>query len=210
MATKKKRAKPGKPPPHPGQPTKYNERMASRILALAEAGNSYEEIASKVGIAPRTLLNWLGKYPDFRAALKDSRNMAIDLVEGALFQNAMGHSHPAVKHFYDSKTGKIISQPYIERHKPDTTAQIFFLKNRAPDRWRDVHKLEHGGAGGGPIQHVVEERRRLFVEVVAEPATAELAEQLAMQMAQRRLEQLREAETRRLPAANGENQEDQA
>lgn len=188
---RKKKLKPGRKPlpKKKGPPSGYNERMAETILELARKGNSEVEIAAKVGISETTLHNWKGKHPDFYEALKKSRNFAIDMVEGALFQNAMGYSHPAVKHFHDAKRGEVVTEDYIERYKPDTTAQIFFLKNRAPDRWKDVNKHEHAGAGGGAIQVAVEERRRLFVEVVAEPRTADLAEQLAMQLAQRRLAQ---------------------
>ncbi len=32
---------------------------------------------------------------------------------------------------------KTIHVPYKKHIQPDTTAQIFWLKNRQPDRWRD-------------------------------------------------------------------------
>lgn len=191
----------------PGPESRYNERIVARILELARAGNSNAEIANKVGISPVTLWNWMGKHPDFSEALKMSKDFAVDMVEGALFQNAMGYSHPAVKMFYDGKAGKVVTQAFVERHKPDTIAQIFFLKNRAKDRWRD--KLDHEVAGkdGGPIEHAVEQRRRLFVDVVASPETADLAEQLAMQLAQKRLAQANDAE---LGSSDVENDEAQA
>ena len=31
---------------------------------------------------------------------------------------------------------------YVEHYPPDTTALIYWLKNRRPDRWRDVQNIE--------------------------------------------------------------------
>ena len=45
----------------------------------------------------------------------------------------------------DAKTGTEHIVPYTERYPPDTTAAIFWLKNRRPDLWRDKHRIEHSG-----------------------------------------------------------------
>jgi hypothetical protein len=34
-------------------------------------------------------------------------------------------------------------KPYVEHVPPDTTAAIFWLKNRNPAQWRDAWQLEH-------------------------------------------------------------------
>jgi len=46
---------------------------------------------------------------------------------------------------YDVSTGakKPVYAPYIEHVPPDTTAAIFWLKNRKPAQWRDAWQLEH-------------------------------------------------------------------
>jgi hypothetical protein len=41
-----------------------------------------------------------------------------------------------------TRDGKIVEHKYIEHYPPDTTAMIFFLKNRRPDRWRDVQRID--------------------------------------------------------------------
>jgi DNA-binding XRE family transcriptional regulator len=149
---KKKKTAKAKAPAKMGRPTSFSESLAGRILELAKSGATDNEIAAKVGISPTTLNNWKGKRPDFKQALKDAKSVADDLVEASLFRNACGYTHPAMKFFFDAKSGKVISQAYVEHHKPDTTAQIFWLKNRRKDEWRDSHKHEHSGKDGAPIE----------------------------------------------------------
>ena len=63
-----------------------------------------------------------------------------------MYHRANGYSHPAVK-FLTVSDGEgmgshIEALHYIEHYPPDTTAGIFWLKNRRPDRWRDVQRVE--------------------------------------------------------------------
>lgn len=134
-----------------GRPTTFNSRIATTIAVLAEEGKTDEEIAKKIGVNVHTLKNWKGEYADLVTALKDSRSVADGLVEATLFQRACGYSAPAVKVFYDAKTGQVIEHHYIEHYPPDTTACIFWLKNRQPKKWRDAHRLEVGNGDNKPI-----------------------------------------------------------
>jgi hypothetical protein len=71
--------------------------------------------------------------------------MADAEVAEKLFKRATGYSHDAVKIFNDQ--GAPLQVPYTEHYPPDTTACIFWLKNRRPDLWRDKveQQLEHSG-----------------------------------------------------------------
>lgn len=122
-----------------GRPSKFSQSLALRILELAKDGKTDEEIACVMGIAVSTLNNWKGNKKGFMEALKASKNVADALVEGALFQRAIGYSHPAVKIFCSE--GSIQSAPYTEVYPPDTTACIFWLKNRQKKRWRDCKEV---------------------------------------------------------------------
>lgn len=124
-----------------GRPTGYNLGIAARIIALAEQGKTDAQIAYEIGVSLSALSNWKAKHEDFKGALKDAKWVADELVEASLFQRAVGYSHRATKFFFDAKNGKVISQPYIEHHAPDTTACIFWLKNRQPEAWRDRHEI---------------------------------------------------------------------
>jgi len=65
-----------------------------------------------------------------------------DKVERSLFARATGYSYEAVKIFH-TKEGKTVKVPYTQHVPPDVTAQIYWLKNRRPDRWRDVQNIDH-------------------------------------------------------------------
>lgn len=148
----KTKAKRTKAPKKNGRPSDFSDRLVMRILELAKAGKTDAQIAADIGISASTLNNWKGSHPDFFTALKDAKAVADDLVVASLFQRAVGYRHSAVKFFYDPKTAKVVSQPYIENHAPDTTACIFWLKNRQPDLWRDKRETELTGKDGGPIK----------------------------------------------------------
>ena len=61
----------------------------------------------------------------------------------SLYERANGYTYDAVKIFMPAGAKKPVYAPYIEHVPPDTTACIFWLKNRDPARWRDTWQLEH-------------------------------------------------------------------
>jgi len=67
-------------------------------------------------------------------------------VERSLYHRAVGYSHDAVKILTVARgdgRSEVVQVPYVEHYPPDTTAAIFFLKNRRPDRWRDTQNIDH-------------------------------------------------------------------
>lgn len=124
-----------------GRPTAFCQGIVDQILALALDGHTDAAIAAKVGISLTTFKNWKAAYPDFLAALKESKATVDDLVENALLRRALGYQHPAVKIHFD-KFGKVGMARYTEHYPPDTTACIIWLKNRRPQAWRDVQGHE--------------------------------------------------------------------
>ena len=97
-----------------GRKSKYAEFLERKGLVLVEGwardGLTDDQIAHNIGISRATYYDWKNKHPDFLDALKRSKEVADYEVESALFKKA--------------KMG-------------DVTAQIFWLKNRRPDKWRD-------------------------------------------------------------------------
>ena len=47
--------------------------------------------------------------------------------------------------------GQVTLTPIIKHYPPDTTAAIFWLKNRKTDQWRDKQDVEHSGSVGVTI-----------------------------------------------------------
>jgi hypothetical protein len=64
-------------------------------------------------------------------------------VERSLYERAVGYNYEATKIFMPAGREKPVCAPYIEHVPPDTTAGIFWLKNRDPQHWRDTQQLEH-------------------------------------------------------------------
>lgn len=124
-----------------GRPTKFVGNLGEIIANLAREGKTEKQIATIVGICPRTLTYWKGEYPDFMRTLKEAKDVADDLVEASLFRRATGFHQPEEKLFLN-KWGKVVRDIQMRSYPPDTTAAIFWLKNRKAKEWRDAHLLE--------------------------------------------------------------------
>lgn len=140
-----------------GRPTSFNEAVRDKILQLAKDGKTEEQIAEIVGVHVNTLRNWKGKHQDFLWALNESKQVADDLVEASLFMRAVGYQHREEKVFCHE--GMIITHETAKQYPPDSTAAIFWLKNRQPDRWRDKQEVEHSG-NVGLAERLAQARKR--------------------------------------------------
>jgi transcriptional regulator with XRE-family HTH domain len=133
-----------------GRPSDYDKtRHPGWAKSLARRGLTQEQIAAEMGISCTTLKEWK-KHREFLTALKEGKSEADNKVEASLFQRAVGYSYKEVKHVDSEKDGKRVER-MTKFVPPDVTAQIFWLKNRRPDLWRDVKQQEITGKGGGPI-----------------------------------------------------------
>jgi hypothetical protein len=144
-AAKKSPAKKKAPAKHPGgRPSPYVERVHPKLAyALAVRGLTDEQMAEEIGISIPTFYAWQKKHPEFLKALKDGKENPDAAVEGALFKKAVGFKQLVKKPMVASGVVEIIE--FEQTVDPDTTAQIFYLKNRRPDRWRDKQEVEHTG-----------------------------------------------------------------
>lgn len=118
-----------------------------RLQALARDGATDADIASYIGISRDTLYAWKKKYPDFSDALKRGKEVVDIEVENALLKRALGYEYEEVtrKMTYapdGEPTGLAVTKIVTKRERPDVTAQIFWLKNRRPDLWRDVKNVD--------------------------------------------------------------------
>jgi hypothetical protein len=126
-----------------GRPTEYDPEFVAQAKKLAKLGATDIEIADFFMVSVRTLYRWKNIYPRFCQSLKAGKSQADDRVERALYQRATGFEHRAVK-IIASKTG-VQKVSYREFVVPDTTACIFWLKNRREKEWRDKSQHEHSG-----------------------------------------------------------------
>jgi len=96
----------------------------AKVEALAAQGLTVDEVAACLGVSRSTLYNRMGSEVDVLDALKRGRAKGMATITNALFQSAKGGN---------------------------TTAQIFYLKNRGPDEWRDRRQHELSGPDGKPL-----------------------------------------------------------
>lgn len=124
-----------------GRPTKFNEAITEKILQLCTAGKTTDQIAEIIGVNPRTIYNWMSSKPEFYQSLKESKQAADEIVEASLFHRATGYRDSWEKEVV-TKDGQVVTVTEELRVPPDTTAAIFWLKNRQPENWRDKTEVE--------------------------------------------------------------------
>ena len=107
-----------------------------KIEGWARDGLTDEQIALNIGISRSTLNTWKDRYSDISDTLKRGKDIVARQVESALLRRALGYEYEEVKKKFE---GDVLIEKTVTKKEviPDTTAQIFWLKNRKPDKWRD-------------------------------------------------------------------------
>jgi hypothetical protein len=152
---KKKRA-----PQKTGRKTDFRPEYIDLAQKLAAKGWTDLELADFFGVCRRTLMYWKSRHEDFAQALKVGKEIPDDRVVRSLYERAVGYTQPAVKIFMPAGAKKAVIVEHVEHIPPDTAACRYWLNNRRPDEWRD--KVEHTGAGGGPMQLQLTEQEQNF------------------------------------------------
>lgn len=132
-----------------GRLSTYQAKYAQQAKKACEAGFTDKEIAELLGCNQSTLYRWKAEHEEFAQALKVGKCKADDRVELSLYHRALGYSHPEV----DIRVveGQIVQTPLIKHYPPDTTAAIFWLKNRRKEEWRDKVDVDHGVQPDNPL-----------------------------------------------------------
>ena len=151
-------------------PRRYKSENAEQARKLALLGATRVELADFFGVNPNTIRDWQLVDAEFDRALSEGRAEADSRVERALFQRALGYSYEATKVF--ERNGKIVEHTVLQEVPPDTTACIFWLKNRASDRWRDIWRIKNEGEPGEPreVHLVISDMREAILQEVGKAA----------------------------------------
>ena len=115
------------------------------VTAWARDGLTEEQIAHNLGIGMSTLSKYKVEHIEIVEALKQGKEVIDYQVENQLLKRAMGYTYEEVT----SEVRVIDGEPVMMETKrvtkevaPDVTAQIFWLKNRKPNEWRDKKDLD--------------------------------------------------------------------
>lgn len=115
---------------------KINEWLEKDKLILLEGwardGLTDEQIAKNIGINRTTLYDWKKKETNIADALKKGKEIIDFEVENALLKRALGYEYE--EEIYENG---ILTKKVKKQVAPDTTAQIFWLKNRKKEQWRE-------------------------------------------------------------------------
>lgn len=105
-------------------------------------------MASFFDVDTSTLHRWKLEYPEFCDSIKAGKSKADDRVERSLYNRAVGYTYDSEK-IVTLSAGPLGSSiervPIVEHVPPDTTAMIFWLKNRRKADWRDKQEIENTG-----------------------------------------------------------------
>lgn len=146
--------------------SKYESIVKPKLIVIegwARNGLTDEQIAKNLGIAVSTLNDYKNKYSEFSESLKRGKEVVDIEVENALLKRALGYKYNEVTKelIVNKETGeeelkvtKVVTKEVV----PDTTAQIFWLKNRKPEDWRDKKDIEHSGDIKNPYEGLTKEQ----------------------------------------------------
>lgn len=123
-----------------GRPTDYREEYNLQAEKFCKLGATDKDLADLFDVTETTINNWKIDFPAFFESIKKGKAIADAEVAEKLFQRATGYSHPDV----DIKAfeGQIIVTDIVKHYPPDTTAAIFWLKNRKSSQWRDKQEID--------------------------------------------------------------------
>ena len=142
---------------------KINEWLEKDKLILLEGwarcGLTDEQIAKNMGIAPSTLYEWKKKSKEFSESLKKGKEVVDFEVENALLKRALGYE-------YEEETYEngILTKKVKKQVPPDTTAQIFWLKNRKPNTWKDKVETDEDREAVANASQVIAKIRKVAQE----------------------------------------------
>lgn len=124
-----------KPPIKIGRKTDYRDEYADQAKKLCMLGFTDKELGDFFGVTDRTINNWKKTHPTFFQSLKSGKDISDAEVALGLFKRATGFEHDDL----DIRVinDKIVKTKIIKKYPADTTAGIFWLKNRQPKKWRD-------------------------------------------------------------------------
>jgi len=119
-----------------------------RLEAWARDGLTDKQIAHNMGVTEQTLNNWKKEYPSLFESLKRGKEVVDIEVENQLLKRAKGYSYEEVTkevRVIDGEPVMMETKRVTKEVLPDVTAQIFWLKNRKPNEWRDKKDVEMSG-----------------------------------------------------------------
>lgn len=146
-----------------GRKSSYKEEYSNQALKLCLLGATDKELAEFFSVSEQTLNKWKKDFPEFLESLKKGKSIADANVASKLYNRAIGYDCKATK--FATLEGKVTdSIEYIEHYPPDTTAAIFWLKNRQPEKWRDRKEVDANINLGDELEGLSDEQLQAIID----------------------------------------------
>ena len=84
-------------------------------------------------------------------------------VENALLKRALGYKYDEVTQ-ENIKGELVVTKVVTKEVQPDVTAQIFWLKNRKPEEWRDKKEIDHSRTLHNPFESLSTEELKKLID----------------------------------------------
>lgn len=146
-----------------GRPSLYKGEYDEQARKLCLLGATNDELADFFEVNVDTIHEWKKTKTSFSDAIKKGKQFADANVADRLYQRAMGFEHDSeeikVLPLGNGMGSEIERVPVVKVYPPDTTAAIFWLKNRQPKIWRDKQEIDHSTLGkeiNTPLQIIIE------------------------------------------------------
>lgn len=131
-----------------GRKPKYTPERVDRICKAISEGQSEKNACIAAGISTTTFHEWLSAKSEFSEAVKRAKQNYQDWVDKHLLEDAerglmrlvCGEEYVETTTEYETINGKLVVKKKKEVNKrilPNTTAIIFALTNRAPEKWKN-------------------------------------------------------------------------
>ncbi len=124
-----------------GRPTKYDATFNEQVYKLCLVGATDKDLADFFDVCEATINNWKLEHPRFLESIKKGKQVADSHVAEKLYQRAIGYQYTETK--TEQENNKTKNTQIVKTVVPDPTAQIFWLKNRQPQKWRDAKNIDH-------------------------------------------------------------------
>jgi Helix-turn-helix domain of resolvase len=132
-----------------GRPTLYKSKYAEIARRMCAQGATRADLADRFGVSVNTVVAWQLEHQEFSDSCKQGRQAADERVEQSFYERAVGYTYDSEKLLVVQ--GEVVREPIKEHVPPDPRAAEFWLRNRRPDRWKDIKQLETRVAEDDPL-----------------------------------------------------------
>lgn len=135
--------------------SKYKPEYDELAYNYALLGVTDKQLAEFFDVAESTIHLWKLNHPSFSESLRGGKSTADAQVAKSLFKRALGFNVSEEKK--EDGTNGYKTTTTIKEVAPDTTAAIFWLKNRQPEIWRDKKEVSFDNGSVTPWDEIGED-----------------------------------------------------